>query len=219
MEELRLCLTGWWRYIKLTHCFHFLVISCWNVSVFLDFGISFTGRTFETTNNKEKLKSMNVCTWFVRFQALWEGPVPAVSALRAASSWIRLGNEGASVKAPLYRSQDSRTDGGCGCDAGPSSGLPVHLPAAGGIQRPLSSCTHHQQLPADPGEVRLLSLSCQWQTWIFTVRLSHLLTQETEHLKKFRVTWELHNKHLFENLVFSEPILHSNLPTLVAQLK
>eukprot|EP00066_Takifugu_rubripes_P021804 XP_011611070.1 PREDICTED: protein FAM193A [Takifugu rubripes] len=48
---------------------------------------------------------------------------------------------------------------------------------------------------------------------------SFLLTLETEHLKKFRVTWELHNKHLFENLVFSEPILHSNLPTLVAQLK
>uniref|UniRef100_A0A674N2W3 Family with sequence similarity 193 member A n=1 Tax=Takifugu rubripes TaxID=31033 RepID=A0A674N2W3_TAKRU len=46
---------------------------------------------------------------------------------------------------------------------------------------------------------------------------SFLLTLETEHLKKFRVTWELHNKHLFENLVFSEPILHSNLPTLVAQ--
>uniref|UniRef100_H3C5P1 Family with sequence similarity 193 member A n=1 Tax=Tetraodon nigroviridis TaxID=99883 RepID=H3C5P1_TETNG len=48
---------------------------------------------------------------------------------------------------------------------------------------------------------------------------SFLLTLENEHLKKFQVTWELHNKHLFENLVFSEPILHSSLPTLVAQLK
>lgn len=46
-----------------------------------------------------------------------------------------------------------------------------------------------------------------------------LISQENEHLKKFQVTWELHNKHLFENLVFSEPILHSSLPTLVAQLK
>ncbi|KAM9818309.1 protein FAM193A isoform 3-T3 [Syngnathus typhle] len=46
-----------------------------------------------------------------------------------------------------------------------------------------------------------------------------LLTLENEHLQKFRVTWELHNKHLFENLVFSEPILHSSLPALVAQLK
>ncbi|KAF7710084.1 protein FAM193A [Silurus meridionalis] len=48
---------------------------------------------------------------------------------------------------------------------------------------------------------------------------SFLLTLENEHLKKFQVTWELHNKHLFESLVFSEPILHSSLPTLVAQLK
>lgn len=48
---------------------------------------------------------------------------------------------------------------------------------------------------------------------------SDSLSQENEHLKKFQVTWELHNKHLFENLVFSEPILHSSLPTLVAQLK
>uniref|UniRef100_A0AAR2KHR5 FAM193 C-terminal domain-containing protein n=1 Tax=Pygocentrus nattereri TaxID=42514 RepID=A0AAR2KHR5_PYGNA len=46
---------------------------------------------------------------------------------------------------------------------------------------------------------------------------SFLLTLENEHLKKFQVTWELHNKHLFESLVFSEPILHSSLPALVAQ--
>uniref|UniRef100_A0A8C9XDC9 Family with sequence similarity 193 member A n=1 Tax=Sander lucioperca TaxID=283035 RepID=A0A8C9XDC9_SANLU len=46
---------------------------------------------------------------------------------------------------------------------------------------------------------------------------SFLLTLENEHLQKFHVTWELHNKHLFENLVFSEPILHSSLPALVAQ--
>lgn len=45
------------------------------------------------------------------------------------------------------------------------------------------------------------------------------MPQENEHLKKFQVTWELHNKHLFESLVFSEPILHGSLPALVAQLK
>uniref|UniRef100_A0A4W5QYN0 Family with sequence similarity 193 member A n=1 Tax=Hucho hucho TaxID=62062 RepID=A0A4W5QYN0_9TELE len=48
---------------------------------------------------------------------------------------------------------------------------------------------------------------------------SFLLTLEKEHLQRFQVTWELHNKHLFENLVFSEPILHSSLPALVAQLR
>uniref|UniRef100_F7IPT1 Family with sequence similarity 193 member A n=1 Tax=Callithrix jacchus TaxID=9483 RepID=F7IPT1_CALJA len=42
---------------------------------------------------------------------------------------------------------------------------------------------------------------------------------ENEHLKKFQVTWELHNKHLFENLVFSEPLLQSNLPALVSQIR
>ncbi|XP_062905630.1 protein FAM193A isoform X1 [Mobula hypostoma] len=46
-----------------------------------------------------------------------------------------------------------------------------------------------------------------------------LITLESEHLKKFQVTWELHNKHLFENLVFSESLLQSNLPSLVAQLR
>nr|XP_058157366.1 protein FAM193A isoform X3 [Dasypus novemcinctus] len=48
---------------------------------------------------------------------------------------------------------------------------------------------------------------------------SFLGTLENEHLKKFQVTWELHNKHLFENLVFSEPLLQSNLPALVSQIR
>ncbi|XP_043918833.1 protein FAM193A isoform X2 [Protopterus annectens] len=46
-----------------------------------------------------------------------------------------------------------------------------------------------------------------------------LVTLENEHLKKFHVTWELHNKHLFESLVFSEPLLQASLPTLVEQLR
>ncbi|XP_076830139.1 protein FAM193A isoform X2 [Brachyhypopomus gauderio] len=46
-----------------------------------------------------------------------------------------------------------------------------------------------------------------------------LLTLESEHLKKFQVTWELHNKHLFESLVFSEPVLQSSLPALSALLR
>ncbi|XP_053560179.1 protein FAM193A [Bombina bombina] len=46
-----------------------------------------------------------------------------------------------------------------------------------------------------------------------------LVTLENDHLKKFQVTWELHNKHLFENLVFSEPLLLNSLPALVSQLR
>ncbi|XP_060004835.1 protein FAM193A isoform X5 [Lagenorhynchus albirostris] len=44
-------------------------------------------------------------------------------------------------------------------------------------------------------------------------------TLENEHLKKFQVTWELHNKHLFEDLVFAEPLLQSSLPALVSQIR
>lgn len=97
-----------------------------------------------------------VCLRFSLFtfllQTLWEGPVPVVSTVGAAGARIRLGNEGAASEAPVDRSQDHRTSGGRGCSAGSSSGLPVHLPAAGGVQRPLSSCTHHQQLPTHPGQ-------------------------------------------------------------------
>uniref|UniRef100_A0A2K6EAG1 Family with sequence similarity 193 member A n=1 Tax=Macaca nemestrina TaxID=9545 RepID=A0A2K6EAG1_MACNE len=56
--------------------------------------------------------------------------------------------------------------------------------------------------------------------FVFLVEMGfHHLGQENEHLKKFQVTWELHNKHLFENLVFSEPLLQSNLPALVSQIR
>uniref|UniRef100_A0A8C3YQ86 Family with sequence similarity 193 member A n=1 Tax=Catagonus wagneri TaxID=51154 RepID=A0A8C3YQ86_9CETA len=48
---------------------------------------------------------------------------------------------------------------------------------------------------------------------------SFLGTLENEHLKKFQVTWELHNKHLFEDLVFSEPLLQNSLPALVSQIR
>uniref|UniRef100_A0A8C9S7M5 Family with sequence similarity 193 member A n=1 Tax=Scleropages formosus TaxID=113540 RepID=A0A8C9S7M5_SCLFO len=46
-----------------------------------------------------------------------------------------------------------------------------------------------------------------------------LPTLENQHLKRFHVTWELHDKHLFEKLVFSEPLLCNSWPSLVAQLR
>lgn len=86
----------------------------------------------------------------------------------------------------------------------------------GCVKRPDSTlCKHSRRvleaaaLPLDrPGRINLVSNS-----------LLVSVPQENEHLQKFQVTWELHNKHLFENLVFSEPILHSSLPALVAQLR
>ncbi|XP_054435579.1 protein FAM193A-like [Pteronotus mesoamericanus] len=46
-----------------------------------------------------------------------------------------------------------------------------------------------------------------------------LVTLENEHLSLFDVTWELHNKHLFENLIFSDRLLQSNLPALMSQIR
>ncbi|MFT7815207.1 protein FAM193A-like [Arapaima gigas] len=46
-----------------------------------------------------------------------------------------------------------------------------------------------------------------------------LPTLENKHLERFHVTWELHNKHLFEKLVFSEPLLRSSWSYHVAQLR
>ncbi|XP_058526329.1 protein FAM193A isoform X2 [Ochotona princeps] len=46
-----------------------------------------------------------------------------------------------------------------------------------------------------------------------------LSTLENEHLRKFQVTWELHNKHLFENLIFSEPLVQNSLPALLSQIR
>lgn len=38
-------------------------------------------------------------------------------------------------------------------------------------------------------------------------------------MRKFQVTWELHNKHLFENLIFSEPLVQNSLPALLSQIR
>ncbi|XP_045695315.1 protein FAM193A-like [Phyllostomus hastatus] len=46
-----------------------------------------------------------------------------------------------------------------------------------------------------------------------------LITLEIKHLSLFQVTWELHNKHLFENLIFSDHTLQSNLPALISQIR
>ncbi|XP_026216029.1 protein FAM193A isoform X2 [Anabas testudineus] len=94
-----------------------------------------------------------------------------------------------------------------------------HLSAGSKTAGPVGTMTAAQGPPQAHQFISLLleeySALCQAAHTIS----SFLLTLENEHLQKFQVTWELHNKHLFENLVFSEPILHSSLPALVAQLK
>lgn len=79
-------------------------------------------------------------------QALREGSVPAVPASGAASERVRVRDEGAVTEASVRGLQ-----GDYGRGSGSSSGLPVHLAAARGVQRSLPGCPHHQQLPAHPG--------------------------------------------------------------------
>ncbi|XP_055955292.1 protein FAM193A isoform X2 [Patella vulgata] len=43
---------------------------------------------------------------------------------------------------------------------------------------------------------------------------SECLADLKDHLKRFQVTWELHNKHLFQNIVYSYPAIHHNLPAI-----
>ncbi|XP_074640905.1 uncharacterized protein LOC141898735 [Tubulanus polymorphus] len=46
-----------------------------------------------------------------------------------------------------------------------------------------------------------------------------LIELENEHLKKFNLTWELHNKHLFQNIIYSDPLVQNSLPVLITQLR
>ena len=42
---------------------------------------------------------------------------------------------------------------------------------------------------------------------------------QLEHLSRFSLTWELHNKHLFQSIIYSDPVVHNSLPMLVTQLR
>jgi hypothetical protein len=43
--------------------------------------------------------------------------------------------------------------------------------------------------------------------------------QKTDHLAKFNVTWELHNKHLFQSIAYTEPSIQSSLHLIITQLR
>ncbi len=43
--------------------------------------------------------------------------------------------------------------------------------------------------------------------------------QELEHLKRFNLTWELHNKHLFHSIIYTDPVVQNSLPLLITQLR
>jgi hypothetical protein len=50
--------------------------------------------------------------------------------------------------------------------------------------------------------------------------LASFLTElEQKHLKRFQLTWELHNKHLFQSIIYMDPVVQNSLPMLVTQLR
>ena len=45
-----------------------------------------------------------------------------------------------------------------------------------------------------------------------------LLEMETEHLSRFSLTWEVLNKHLHQSIIYSDPIIQTNVPIFVSQV-
>lgn len=45
------------------------------------------------------------------------------------------------------------------------------------------------------------------------------MEQETEHLRRFSFTWELHDKHLFQSVIYVDPVVQNSLPMLITQLR
>lgn len=42
---------------------------------------------------------------------------------------------------------------------------------------------------------------------------------QMDHLKRFNLTWELHNKHLFQSIIYTDPVVQNSLPMLITQLR
>lgn len=49
--------------------------------------------------------------------------------------------------------------------------------------------------------------------------VSEHLTDLKDHLERFNVTWELHNKHLYHSIVFSDPAIFGSLDAVCEQLR
>ena len=45
-----------------------------------------------------------------------------------------------------------------------------------------------------------------------------LIDLENEHLSKFSLTWEVLNKHLYQHLIYFDPIIQNNVPIFISQV-
>jgi len=43
--------------------------------------------------------------------------------------------------------------------------------------------------------------------------------QEDKHLKQFNLTWQLHDKHLFHSIIYSDPVVQNCMPKVVAHIR
>ncbi|XP_067938366.1 protein FAM193A-like isoform X2 [Watersipora subatra] len=43
--------------------------------------------------------------------------------------------------------------------------------------------------------------------------------KELQHLMRFALTWDLHDKHLFHSVIYSDPVVQNSVPMLITQLR
>ena len=45
-----------------------------------------------------------------------------------------------------------------------------------------------------------------------------LLDLEEKHLGRFALTWEDFNKHLYQSVIYTDPLIQNNLPIFISQV-
>ena len=42
---------------------------------------------------------------------------------------------------------------------------------------------------------------------------------EEKHLSRFTLTWEVFNKHLYQSIIYTDPLIQNNLPIFISQVR
>ena len=45
-----------------------------------------------------------------------------------------------------------------------------------------------------------------------------LVDLEEKHLNRFTLTWEVFNKHLYQSVIYTDPLIQNNLPIFISQV-
>ena len=46
-----------------------------------------------------------------------------------------------------------------------------------------------------------------------------LFELEVDHLMKFSFTWEVLNKHLYQSIIYTDPLMQNNIPIFISQVR